>query len=120
MSGAVRAPDSRVSGGLLHITHIANAGPNRQCRQERLMMRAHLISTGDRNRATLAARAGNRIADAWHAYWQRRARRAAVELLHSLDDRTLHDIGVGRSEISSVVYGRPGDRTRRYDEVWRL
>jgi uncharacterized protein YjiS (DUF1127 family) len=42
-----------------------------------------------------------------------------VQLLDSLDDRTLHDIGVGRSEIPSVVYGRRGDRTRCYDDAWR-
>lgn len=83
------------------------------------MMRADLISTSDRGRATLAARAANRIAQTWQAYWQRRARRAAVELLQSLDDRTLHDIGVGRSEITSVVYGRPRDRMRGYDETFR-
>ena len=65
------------------------------------MTRAHPISTADRDTATLAARAGSRIAKAWRAYWQRRAQRATVELLHSLDDRTLRDIGVGRSEIPS-------------------
>jgi uncharacterized protein YjiS (DUF1127 family) len=84
------------------------------------MTRTHLIPTADRGSASLAARAGNGFAKAWHAYWQRRARRAAVELLHSLDDRTLHDIGVCRSEISSVVYGRTRDRTRCYEETWRL
>jgi uncharacterized protein YjiS (DUF1127 family) len=84
------------------------------------MMRAHLISTAERDTPTLAARAGNGIAKAWRTYWQRRARRATVDLLHSLDDRTLRDIGVGRNEITSLVYGRPGDRTRRYDETWRL
>ena len=84
------------------------------------MTRAHLISTADRDTATLTSRAGRRIAKAWHAYWQRRAKRATVELLASLDDRTLHDIGVGRSEIASVVYGRQCDRTRSYDEAWRL
>ena len=83
------------------------------------MTRAYPISTADRGTATLAARAGSRIAKAWRAYWQRRARRVTVELLHSLDDRTLRDIGVGRDEITSLVYGRRGDRTRCYDEAWR-
>ena len=35
----------------------------------------------------------------WEAYWARRAQRASVHLLSSLDDRTLQDIGVNRSEI---------------------
>ena len=84
------------------------------------MTHAHPISTPERDTPTLAARAGSSIARAWRAYWQRRARRATVDLLYSLDDRTLRDIGVGRNEITSLVYGRPGDRTRRYDETWRL
>jgi uncharacterized protein YjiS (DUF1127 family) len=84
------------------------------------MTHAHQISTAERDTPTLAARAGNRIARAWRTYWQRRARRATVDLLHSLDDRTLRDIGVGRNEITSLVYGRPGDRMRCYDETWRL
>jgi uncharacterized protein YjiS (DUF1127 family) len=84
------------------------------------MTHAHPISTAEPDTPTLAARAGSSIARAWRAYWQRRARRATVDLLYSLDDRTLRDIGVGRNEITSLVYGRPGDRTRRYDETWRL
>jgi uncharacterized protein YjiS (DUF1127 family) len=83
------------------------------------MTRAYPISTTDRGTATLTARAGSRIAEAWRAYWQRRARQATVELLHSLDERTLRDIGVGRCEIASLVHGRGGDRTRCYDEAWR-
>jgi uncharacterized protein YjiS (DUF1127 family) len=69
--------------------------------------------------ATLTAGAADRIARAWRRYWQHRAKRATVELLHSLDDRTLHDIGLSRCEIASLVYGRAGDRTRSYDEAWR-
>jgi len=84
------------------------------------MTRAFSISTNERATIGLAARAGSRIAQAWRGYWERRARRATVELLSSLDDRTLHDIGVGRSEITSAVYGRHGDRTRCYQESWRL
>ena len=83
------------------------------------MTRAYLISTAERDTPTLAARTGSRIAKAWRTYWQWRARRATLDLLHSLDDRTLRDIGVGRNEVTSLVYGRPGDRTRCYEETWR-
>ena len=58
------------------------------------MTRAYPISTADQAPSTRTARMGNSIAKAWRGYWQRRAKRATVELLHSLDDRTLHDIGV--------------------------
>ena len=51
----------------------------------------------------------------WEAYWTRRAKRTAVLMLRSLDDHCLHDIGVDRSEIEFVVYGKPGDRRLRYE-----
>ena len=51
----------------------------------------------------------------WHAYWDRKGRRATVMMLRALDDRALHDIGIDRSEIESVVYGNPGERRSRYD-----
>lgn len=51
-----------------------------------------------------------RIERAWATYWSGRAQRATVLMLQSLDGRTLKDIGVDRSEIKSVVYGRPDDR----------
>jgi uncharacterized protein YjiS (DUF1127 family) len=51
----------------------------------------------------------------WDAYWRRRAKRTAVMMLHSLDDHCLHDIGVDRSEIESVIYGKPGDRRLSYE-----
>ncbi len=50
----------------------------------------------------------------WEAYWTRRAKLATVALLRGLDDRMLHDIGVDRSEIESVVYGKAGERLVRY------
>lgn len=40
-------------------------------------------------------------------------RRASVATLRSLDDHLLKDIGIDRSEITSMVYGRNIDRSRR-------
>jgi uncharacterized protein YjiS (DUF1127 family) len=48
------------------------------------------------------------------AFWARNTQRATVRILRDLDDATLRDIGLSRSEIESVVYGAPGDRRVRY------
>jgi uncharacterized protein YjiS (DUF1127 family) len=46
-----------------------------------------------------------RLADrAAHAWAERRRRRATVDTLMALDDHTLRDIGLDRSEIYSAVY----------------
>jgi uncharacterized protein YjiS (DUF1127 family) len=46
----------------------------------------------------------------WRAHTIRPALIAAVRELHALDERTLRDIGVSRSEIEwVVVHGRPND-----------
>jgi uncharacterized protein YjiS (DUF1127 family) len=62
---------------------------------------------------------GGSLKSWWDGYWRRRAQRATVFMLRSLDDHSLHDIGVDRSEIESVVYGKPGDRRLRYQGNWR-
>jgi uncharacterized protein YjiS (DUF1127 family) len=47
----------------------------------------------------------------WTRYWTRRAERATVAVLQTLDDRTLEDIGLDRSEIESLVLATPpGER----------
>ncbi|MBV8324432.1 MAG: DUF1127 domain-containing protein [Hyphomicrobiales bacterium] len=48
----------------------------------------------------------------WRAYALRRERNAAVRELHALDDRTLKDIGINRSEIWWVVGGQDATRLR--------
>jgi uncharacterized protein YjiS (DUF1127 family) len=53
-----------------------------------------------------AARLVRHARDAWH---RRRAERAAFEALNSLDARLLRDIGLDRSELSSVAAELNGD-----------
>ena len=52
----------------------------------------------------------------WDAYWARKAKRATVLMLHALDDRALADIGLHRSEIESIVYGKSDQRLHLYRE----
>jgi uncharacterized protein YjiS (DUF1127 family) len=63
--------------------------------------------------------AAHRVADLgkglWQAYWRRRAERATINLLHSLGDKVLHDIGIDRSEIESVVRTRSKGRLQRFE-----
>jgi uncharacterized protein YjiS (DUF1127 family) len=60
-------------------------------------------------RTTIAARAADRLplafrlAAAWGAIIRRRRVRRTQRALEELSDRTLHDIGLSRSEISSVA-----------------
>ena len=68
----------------------------------------------------LSDRIGSLARRHWQAYWHYQARRATTVLLDALDDRTLAEIGLRRSEIESAVAGRPQDRRRRYDAQWRL
>jgi uncharacterized protein YjiS (DUF1127 family) len=63
--------------------------------------------------ARLAARIRCTLGTMWRNYWRRRVERATVFMLQSLDDRTLKDIAVNRSEIKSVVYGSACDRRHR-------
>ena len=84
------------------------------------MMRAQHFSAPNRGLTAAAATTGRIITGYWLAFWGWRARRATVQLLDGLDDRTLRDIGLSRGEISSAVYGRPGDRRRCYDDGWRV
>lgn len=65
--------------------------------------------TSERRSAPRSLPLGRRIRSAfrgaWRAYWRHRAERATLFMLQSLDERTLKDIGIDRSEIVSVVYG---------------
>ena len=60
------------------------------------------------------------ITNAFRTFWQsskyRRHQRRAVEHLRAMTDQHLKDLGIHRSEITSVVYGRDAERVR-YHEV---
>ena len=77
----------------------------------------HVIGSGVRAlRAAAGAAAETVVTTArtwWRAYALWRERSRTVRELRALDDRTLRDIGVNRSEIEWVVYG--GDATRLRD-----
>jgi uncharacterized protein YjiS (DUF1127 family) len=70
---------------------------------------------GDRRRSRLAGGIASLIAKVWRAYWDWRVKRTTVLVLHALDRRTLHDIGIDPSEIESLVYHAGRDRRRRGD-----
>jgi uncharacterized protein YjiS (DUF1127 family) len=60
----------------------------------------------------LAHRAAVTARERWRAYAGWRERRAAIKELASLDDRTLKDLGLTRSEIEFVVRGSEPPRLR--------
>jgi uncharacterized protein YjiS (DUF1127 family) len=56
------------------------------------------------------ARAAAASRKLWEAYRLHRARKPAAMALQSLDDRTLADLGLVRTELSTMVFSRPADR----------
>ncbi len=79
------------------------------------VMPAKGIPTGNGRLREHAAPLASALRRWWQAYRENRSRRATAQLLHSLDDRMLADIGFDRSEINSVVFGRYFERVRHYD-----
>jgi uncharacterized protein YjiS (DUF1127 family) len=62
----------------------------------------------------------NTIAGLWAAHARRRERWAAIRELHGLDDRTLRDIGLGRSEIESAIVDPERRLAREFAVARRL
>ena len=53
---------------------------------------------------------------AWAAYWQWHTRRATVQLLESMDDHVLRDLGIRRNQIHLYARGqRPHRSLHRED-----
>ena len=84
------------------------------------MTRAHAIDRGLGRGSRLAPALKRRLAGAWQAYWEWQRRRTTVRILSALDERTLRDIGINPSEITSYAYGDPEQRRRRCEASWRF
>ncbi|MEQ1611500.1 MAG: DUF1127 domain-containing protein [Hyphomicrobiaceae bacterium] len=77
------------------------------------------ITDATHSRATETSAAGRlaaRFKAGWQTYLLRRRLKATVFTLQGLDDRTLSDIGLDRSEIESVVRSKSHERRQRMIE----
>jgi uncharacterized protein YjiS (DUF1127 family) len=75
---------------------------------------AELVMASTRHAGDMAAGAAARIATAWKGFRRRMRARDTIAQLRSLDDRTLKDIGIHRSEILSIGWGIGFDRLPRH------
>jgi uncharacterized protein YjiS (DUF1127 family) len=64
-----------------------------------------------------------RLAAGWLHFRRERRLKATINGIRGLDDRTLKDIGVDRSEIEAIVRSKAAGRRQRYVDVggaaWR-
>jgi uncharacterized protein YjiS (DUF1127 family) len=54
----------------------------------------------------------------WVKVRRRYRQRLTRKALEALDDRTLHDIGIERSEITSIVTTRAAEHRINYDQLY--
>jgi uncharacterized protein YjiS (DUF1127 family) len=83
------------------------------------MTSVHVIDRDQRRSSRLGLAFKKRLVGTWRAYWEWQRRRTTVRILAALDERTLRDIGINPSEITSYAYGDPDQRRRRCEASWR-
>jgi uncharacterized protein YjiS (DUF1127 family) len=83
------------------------------------MTSAHVIGHGRGRASGLRMALKSVLRTAWRAYWEWQRRRTTVRILSALDERTLRDIGIHPSEITSYAYGDPDHRRRSCEASWR-
>jgi uncharacterized protein YjiS (DUF1127 family) len=88
--------------------------------KEKLMTFTHMTYRRRRLGFGLGAGLKARLQRIWQGYWEWQRRRTTVRILSALDERTLRDIGISPSEITSYAYGDPEQRRRRCEASWRF
>jgi uncharacterized protein YjiS (DUF1127 family) len=88
--------------------------------KEKLMTCAHMTYRRRRIGLALGVSLKGRLHRVWQGYWEWQRRRTTVRILSALDERTLRDIGISPSEITSYAYGDPDQRRRRCEASWRF
>jgi hypothetical protein len=68
--------------------------------------------------STHTRRLHSRLRQWWIAYWQNKARRAAVVMLPMLDNRMLQDMRLTRSDVRAIVLSGEADRVRLHAAGW--
>ncbi len=76
-----------------------------------------LVPSAQPARSGVTTQVANFIVTSWRKYRQQRRLRATMHILHKLDNRSLKDIGLDRSEIESAVLGLSGRPSQRYIEL---
>ena len=82
-------------------------------------MRQSTILTMERPRSTWRKLAHYVVASVLEFRRHRRLR-ATINILNSLDDRSLRDIGLGRSEIEGAVRGLPGRHAQQRVDLYDI
>jgi len=79
-----------------------------------MSLNTQTLTSGNATAAVLTQRLAALGKDLWRAYRRRRAERATIAALQGLNDNVLHDIGIDRSEIESVVRTRSKGRLQHF------
>jgi len=80
-----------------------------------MTLNTQVLSAGGSQQSSTAHRLADLSKGLWQAYRRRRSERATINALHALGDSVLHDIGIDRSEIESVVRTRSKGRLQRFE-----
>ena len=78
------------------------------------------VSSHHREHAAPSQGIANFLTAAWRRYRQQWRRRATMHILYKLDDRSLKDIGLTRSEIEPVVRGLPNRGAHRRIDLYGI
>jgi uncharacterized protein YjiS (DUF1127 family) len=80
-----------------------------------MTLNTQVLSAGAGQQSSTTHRLADLSKGLWRVYRRRRSERATINALHALGDSVLHDIGIDRSEIESVVRTRSKGRLQHFE-----